>query len=129
MLPMGGYKGYGLNVVIGMLGAVLNGAFFGLSNLTSEEDLVTPENAGHMVFAMRVDNFRPVDEFKRAMDQIIREIRDTERMEGVDRILLPGEIEFHKIEERKKHGVPLDPAVVEKLRRIADELDLPDRLD
>ena len=82
-----------------------------------------------MIMAMRVDNFQPVDHFKREMDRVIREIRSSERMEGVDRIWLPGEMEFYKMQERQKHGIPLAPAVVKALRQLADELKLPDRLD
>lgn len=129
LLPIGGYKGYGLNVVIGMLAGVLNGAFFGRDVVDFNKDLETPSNSGHMIFAMRVDNFSPVEEFKREIDRVIREIRESERMEGVDRIWLPGEIEFHKSRERREHGIPLAPAVVEQLRQLATELELPDSLD
>jgi LDH2 family malate/lactate/ureidoglycolate dehydrogenase len=80
LLPIGGYKGYGLNVVIGMLAGVLNGASFGRNVVDFDKDLGTPCNGGHMIFAMRVDNFRSVDDFKREMDRSIREIRNSERM-------------------------------------------------
>ena len=93
------------------------------------KDLVTPNRGGHMIFAMRVDNFRPVDEFKREMDRVIREIRDSKRMEGADRIWLPGEMEYLKVQERRRHGVPVAVSTVDQLRRLADELGLPDRLD
>jgi len=129
LLPIGGYKGYGLNVVIGMLAGVLNGAAFGRDVVDFNKDLVTPNRGGHMIFAMRVDNFRPVDEFKREMDRVIREIRDSKRMEGADRIWLPGEMEYLKVQERRRHGVPVAVSTVDQLRRLADELGLPDRLD
>jgi len=128
LLPIGGYKGYGLNVVIGMLAGVLNGAAFGRDVVDFNKDLVTPNRGGHMIFAMRVDNFRPVDEFKREMDRVIREIRDSKRMEGADRIWLPGEIEFEKIRDRRKKGIPVAASTVEQLRQLADELNLTDRL-
>jgi L-2-hydroxycarboxylate dehydrogenase (NAD+) len=129
LLPIGGYKGYGLNVVIGMLAGVLNGAFFGRNVVDFSSDLATPSNSGHVIFAMRVDNFSPVEKFKREMDRVIREIRESQRMEGVDRIWLPGEMEFHKNRERQEHGIPLAAAVVEQLRQLATELELTDRLD
>jgi len=53
------------------------------------------------------------------MDRVIREIRDSERMEGVDRIWLPGEMEFYKIRERLEKGIPVNPALVEQLRQLA----------
>ncbi len=129
MLPVGGYKGYGLNLVIGMLGGLLNGAAFGRMPGNTEKGSAIPSRSGHMIFAMRVDNFRPAEEFKRDMDRGIREIRNSERMEGVDRIWLPGEMEFYSVQEREKKGVPLAPAVVQGLRKLAVELSLPDRLD
>ncbi len=64
LLPIGGYKGYGLNVVIGMLAGVLNGAAFGRNVVDFNKDLATRNNSGHMIMAMRVDNFQPVEAFK-----------------------------------------------------------------
>jgi len=78
---------------------------------------------------MRVDNFQPVDTFKREMDRVIREIRESERMEGVDRIWLPGEIEYSRVKERLEKGIPIAPAVLEELQKLAAELKLSDRLD
>jgi|PlaIllAssembly_1097288.scaffolds.fasta_scaffold30295_2 L-2-hydroxycarboxylate dehydrogenase (NAD+) len=129
LLPIGGYKGYGLNVVIGMLAGVLNGAAFGRNVVDFTQDFATRNNSGHMVLAMRVDNFQAADAFKGEMDRVIREIRDSERMDGVDRIWLPGEMEFYKIRERLEKGIPVNPALVEQLRQLAKELQLADRLE
>jgi len=129
LLPIGGYKGYGLNVVIGMLAGVLNGAPFGRDVVDFNKAPATPNRGGHMIFAMRVDNFQPVDEFKREMDRVIREIRSSERMEGVDRIWLPGEMEYERVRERRKNGVPVAASTVQQLRQLAAELNLTDRLD
>jgi LDH2 family malate/lactate/ureidoglycolate dehydrogenase len=129
LLPIGGYKGYGLNVVIGMLAGVLNGAAFGRGVVDFNQDFVTPNNSGHMIMAMRVDNFQPAAEFKQAMDASIREIRESERMEGVERIWLPGEMEYFTRKERLEHGIPLAGAVVGELRKLAAELGMSDRLD
>ena len=129
LLPIGGYKGYGLNVVIGMLAGVLNGAPFGRNVVDFNKALAVPNRGGHMVLAMRVDNFQPVDEFKREMDRVIRELRNSERMEGVDRIWLPGEVEYERIRERRKNGIPIAASTVQQLRRLADELELSDRLE
>ncbi len=129
LLPIGGYKGYGLNVVIGMLAGVLNGAPFGRDVVDFNTALGIPNRGGHMVLAMRVDNFRPMDEFKREMDRVIREIRNSDRMEGVERIWLPGEMEYERVRERRAHGVPVALTTVQQLRELAAELNLPDRLD
>jgi LDH2 family malate/lactate/ureidoglycolate dehydrogenase len=129
LLPIGGYKGYGLNVVIGMLAGVLNGGAFGRDVVDFNKDLGVRNNSGHMILAMRVDNFQPVETFKQEMDRVIREIRDSKRMENVDRIWLPGEMEYYRMRERQQNGVPLAPAVVASLQGLAAELKLTDRLD
>ena len=129
LLPIGGYKGYGLNVIIGMLAGVLNGAAFGRNVVDFNKDLATRNNSGHMIMAMRVDNFQALEEFKREMDRVIREIRQSQRIEGVDRIWLPGEMEHELIRERRERGIPLAPVVVTNLRQLAAELNLHDRLE
>jgi LDH2 family malate/lactate/ureidoglycolate dehydrogenase len=112
-----------------MLAGLLNGAAFGRGVVDFNTDFVTRNNSGHLILAARVDNFRPVAEFKAEMDRVIREIRESERMEGVDRIWLPGEMEFYTRQSRLAHGIPLAAAVVEGLRTLAAELGLGDRLD
>ncbi|MFA5028143.1 MAG: Ldh family oxidoreductase [Candidatus Methylomirabilota bacterium] len=129
LLPIGGYKGYGLNVVIGMLAGVLNGAAFGRGVVDFNTDFVTKNNSGHLILAMRVDNFQPAAAFKEEMDRVIREIRDSERMEGVDRIWLPGEMEHRTGLERRTRGIPLAAAVVRSLAALAGELGMRDRLE
>lgn len=129
LLPIGTYKGYGLNVVIGMLAGVLNGAAFGRNVVDFNKDFVTRNNSGHMILAMAVDNFQTADTFKKEMDFVIRELRESERMEGVDRIWLPGEIEYYRTRERLEKGIPLAPAVLDELRKLAGGLNLSDRLE
>jgi L-2-hydroxycarboxylate dehydrogenase (NAD+) len=129
LMPIGGYKGYGLNVVIGMLAGVLNGAAFGRGVVDFNKDFVSRNNSGHMILAMRVDNFQPADTFKKEMDRAIREIRESEKMEGVDRIWLPGEMEYYQVKERQAKGIPLSASVVDSLRKLAAELNLMDRLE
>lgn len=129
LVPIGDYKGYGLNVVIGMLAGVLNGAAFGRNVVDFNKDVAGRNNSGHMIMAMRVDNFQPVESFKQEMDRVIREIRESKRMEGVDRLWLPGEMEHYKILERIQNGIPLAPIVITNLRQLAAELNLADRLE
>ena len=70
-----------------------------------------------------------MEAFKEEMDRVIREIRDSEKMDGVKRIWLPGEIEFYRVKERLEKGIPIAPAVLDELHKVAAELQLPDRLE
>ena len=128
ILPIGGYKGYGLNVAIGMLAGVLNGAAFGRNVIDFNKHPEAINNSGHMIMAMRVDNFQELKTFKAEMDRVIREIRESQRMDNVERIWLPGEMEHYRKQERLAKGIPLAPIVVSNLQKLAAELNMKERL-
>lgn len=123
LMPLGGmaetagYKGYGLGLVVDILSGVLSGWGPGIT--------VKGLKVGHFFGALRVDGFRPVDEFKAMMDDMIRSIKASPKAPGHDRIYIHGEIEFEAEEERRKHGIPLHPEVIDSLREIAKDLQVP----
>jgi len=122
---MGGHKGYGLALLVDLLCGVLPGA--GYANTIypkTPEGKPLPANVGHFFGARRVDGFRPLDEFKVTMDDIIRRLRGSPKAEGEERIYIHGEKEFEMEDERKVKGVILHPKVVVDLQAIADELGL-----
>ena len=61
----------------------------------------------------------PVDDFKREVDRHVRDIKGSERLPGVDAILMPGERRHAHTVERAKHGVPLPEPLVAELDRVA----------
>jgi LDH2 family malate/lactate/ureidoglycolate dehydrogenase len=122
LLPIGGYKGYGLALVFGLLAGTLTGAAMGRDVVDFNRDDVTPTNTGHAIVALRVDAFRPVAEFKRDVDTLVRDLRSSKRMRGVARIRLPGEGSHATLLERSRSGVPLGDALRAQLDRVAGEL-------
>jgi len=71
---------------------------------------------------MRVDAFRPKEEFKCDMDDLIHRLKEAPKAEGATRIYIHGEKEFEEAERLAKDGVPLNPKVAEELRSIAKQL-------
>lgn len=122
LLPIGGYKGYGLALVFGLLAGTLNGAAMGRDVVDFNNDDTTPTNTGHAIVAINVAMFRELKEFKASVDQLIRDIRQSKRLPGVDAIRLPGEQSHAKRAERLKHGIPLPAALVTSLQALAREL-------
>jgi L-2-hydroxycarboxylate dehydrogenase (NAD+) len=118
LLPIGGYKGSGLAIVIGLLAGLLNGAIFGRDCIDFNADDSSVTNTGHLIVALKVSHFCPVNQFKHQVDAAICEIRNSERMEGADRIWLPGEKEHRCLVDRRTNGIPLNP----ELRRILNDL-------
>lgn len=127
LLPLGGsrdngsHKGYGLAVLVEILCGVLTGT---VTALNADQD-----PRGHFFGAIRVDAFRPVAEFKKDMDRLIRELKSTPPIEGQRRVYVAGEIEFETAEERAERGIPLLPSVLKGLREVSEELGIAYNLD
>jgi LDH2 family malate/lactate/ureidoglycolate dehydrogenase len=122
LLPIGGYKGYGLALVFGLLAGTLNGAAMGRDVVDFNNDDTTPTNTGHVIVAINVAMFRELTGFKASVDQLIRDIRNSKRLPGVDAIRLPGEQSHAKRAERMRRGIPLPDALVQSLNKLAAEL-------
>lgn len=122
LLPIGGYKGYGLALVFGLLAGTLNGAAMGKEVVDFNADDTTPTNTGHVIVAISVEAFQPVAEFKKNVDTLIRDIRNSQRLPGVDRIRLPGEGSQAARADRAKNGIPLSAPLAASLNQLAVEL-------
>src|SRR5262245_23509798 len=122
LLPIGGYKGSGLALVFGLLAGTLNGAAFGRDVIDFNKDDKTPTNTGQVIVALDIARFSPVDAFKRNVDGVIREMRTSKRMHGVERIRLPGEQSHATWLERSVAGVPMNDMLFKDLQRLAADV-------
>ncbi len=122
LLPIGGYKGYGLSLMIGLLAGTLNRAALGSQTIDFNADDTSVTNTGHALVALSIAAFGDVAAFKRDVDRVAGELRASRRLPGVDRVWLPGEQSRAKLEERSARGVPLPPALGEALARVAREV-------
>jgi LDH2 family malate/lactate/ureidoglycolate dehydrogenase len=122
LLPIGDYKGYALSLIIGLLAGPLNRAAFGpeIVELLKKPDAAT--NTGQSVVALSVEAFAPVAEFKRQVDAMVRTIRGSPRLPGVERIWLPGEQSHTKRLDRLRNGIPVPPPLRKSLDELAKEL-------
>ena len=125
LLPLGGtpqmgsYKGFGLAVAVDILCSILSGSVASPQMLSELKSL---GRGNHFFGALRIDSFMPADEFRRAMDGMVRVYRDLPKAAGVDRIYLAGEIEQEIEKQRRINGIPLDPTIVASLQELAKEL-------
>uniref|UniRef100_UPI0040481EA2 Ldh family oxidoreductase n=1 Tax=Algoriphagus sp. TaxID=1872435 RepID=UPI0040481EA2 len=132
LLPLGGdrehgsHKGYALGAVVDILSAVLSGANYGpwvppfVAFLDPLPNLVG-EGIGHFFGAMRVDAFRPAEEFKGHMDQWIRRFRSAEPTPGHEKVLIPGDPERELELIRRKEGIPLLDPVIQDLTKLGEK--------
>ncbi|MBC7382391.1 MAG: Ldh family oxidoreductase [Bacteroidia bacterium] len=129
LLPLGGHKGYGLGAAVDILSAVLSGANYGpwvppFVSFLAPLDNLPGKGIGHFIGAMRIDAFRPADNFKKHMDQWILRFKDAQRTDPQQEVLIPGEPEYRMTIEREKNGIPLNENVVKNLQELALKLAL-----
>lgn len=122
LLPIGGYKGYGLSLIVGILAGTLNGAAMGSQVIDFNKDFTTTTNTGQAIAVIDPAAFGDIDEFKQNVDRLVQELRGANRMPGVDRIWLPGEQSHQKRLDHEKNGVMLAPSLVNQLNDLATQL-------
>jgi LDH2 family malate/lactate/ureidoglycolate dehydrogenase len=116
----GGYKGYGLSVMIDIFCGVLSGLGF---SATMREK--SPGATAHFQGALLVDGFRDLAGFQEMMDDMIRTLRATEPAEGAERVFVHGEREFEATRDREQNGIPYHREVVAKLEQLSSEVGIP----
>lgn len=125
----GSHKGFGLSATVDILSAVLSGANYGpwvppfVSFLEPPSDPVGL-GIGHFVGAMRVDGFRPVDEFKNHLDNWITRFKSAATVDPDQKVIIPGEPETEAEANRRVNGIPLVDAVVDDLNGLAQKFGL-----
>ena len=122
LLPIGGYKGYGLALVVGLLAGTLNGAAMGRDVVDFNKDDVTPTNTGQAIVAIDPAAFGDLAAFKAAVDRVVRDLRASERLPGVDRIRMPGEQSHVKRAAQAREGIAIAPALRQTLARLAADI-------
>ncbi len=122
LLPIGGYKGYGLALMVGLLAGTLNGAAMGRDTIDFNADQKTTTNTGQAICAIDIAAFDDVAAFKSRVDTLAADLRGSERMPGVDRIWLPGEQSHGKRIEYLRDGIPVADGVVATLAQLAARL-------
>ena len=123
LLPLGGregHKGYGLSIVVDLLGGALSGA--GCGTMT--------EKVGNGLFIQLTDPscFCEREEFLDQVDRFTEYLKSSPLKEGVDDILLPGEPEQRTAARRREQGIDIDDGTWSQLIALAGTLgvEMPD---
>lgn len=121
---LGGYKGYGYATVVEVLSAALQQGSY-LKMLTGVQDgKKVPYHLGHFFIAIDTEAFMGLEAFKKTAGDIMRELRNSEKAPGCERIYTAGEKEWEVWLQRKDSGVPVNEAVQKELIEIRNKLGL-----
>lgn len=118
LLPFGGYKGYGLGFMIQIITAILSGTRM---RPDQERQMSDPHSSGYHFMAIDIARFVDFDQFTDEVSYYADNVVHSERRPGVDRIYLPGEIEFEKEAKAKAEGIDLPDGVWGKLIELCNK--------
>ena len=118
LLPIGEYKGYGLSLIMDVLAGVMTGSLFGLNVFQDEDN----HDVGHVMLALDAGAFMPREEVDMRLEGLIAEVKSAPPINPARPVILPGEVEFKRMQQREQEGVPLSRETVEGLRALASEL-------
>ncbi len=135
LLPLGGdrehgsHKGYALGAIVDIFSALLSGANYApwVPPFPAYVPMPTEQpgrGIGHFLGAMRIDAFRPADDFKAHMDKWIRGFRNARPVSGETKVLVPGDPEREMEVIRRKEGISLDGAVLKDLKMLAEKFSI-----
>jgi len=122
LLPIGGHKGYGLALVVGLLAGTLSGAAMGRDVIDFNADHVSVTNTGQAIFVIDLAAFGDPTHFKQQVDRLVQDIRNSERLPGVERIWLPGEQSHERRQRYAQEGIPISAGLFDELGALAAEL-------
>jgi LDH2 family malate/lactate/ureidoglycolate dehydrogenase len=121
---LGGHKGYGLAVMVHILGGALSGASFSpIRNRTQKPS--DPHNIGHFFLAIDPRAFRPDGEFENDLDQVIDVLHDARPADPRQPVLVAGDPEMATRAERLRDGVPIPDDLMDQLREVAKRAGVP----
>jgi LDH2 family malate/lactate/ureidoglycolate dehydrogenase len=121
---VGGHKGYGLAVMVHILGGALAGASFSpIRNRTQKPS--DPHNIGHFFLAIDPRAFRAPGEFEDDLDQVIDTLHGAKRADSAQPVLVAGDPEMATRAERLRDGVPVPHDLMEQLRSVAKSANVP----
>jgi L-2-hydroxycarboxylate dehydrogenase (NAD+) len=124
LLPIGGYKGSGLALVLGLLAGTLNGASFGRDVVDFNADENSAGDTGHFIIALDIARFLPLAGFTAEVDRHLRDLRGSAKLPGFDAIRLPGEERRRRRADREANGAAMASELIVQLDRLAAEMGL-----
>jgi LDH2 family malate/lactate/ureidoglycolate dehydrogenase len=119
LLPFGGYKGYGLALMVDLLTGLLSDAAY-LTHVSSWVDSPQdPQNLGHFFLCIDTGRLGSQAWLGAAMQDFVGILKDTPATDAAHPVLVPGEMEMNAFKRNSREGIAIPAPLLEKLKAIA----------
>ncbi len=118
LLPIGEYKGYGLSLFTDVVAGVMTGALFGLDVFQDDQNF----DVGHMMVAVNPTAMMSQADFDRRLEELLSQVKDAPPIDSARPVMLPGEVEFGRMADRRGAGIPVSRETVAQLRELAADI-------
>lgn len=121
LMPVGGHKGAGLALMIDIiLGTLAGGAY--ARGICANTVTDRAQHIAHMIFLMNPDFYMSREALDANIAQYVADFRNVRKKKDVEQLLLPGELEWQRIQDRKANGIPVSTAILQELNTYADKI-------
>ena len=120
MMPFGDYKGYGIGLFIDLMCDCLAGGKNSRTTPSFWNDYDNPQDLGYFMMVIDPEKFLPLALFRQRVDAMLEEFKNCPTAPGVDRVLVPGQLEAEKERESAALGVEISDAVAAELRLVGE---------
>jgi LDH2 family malate/lactate/ureidoglycolate dehydrogenase len=124
LTPLGGHKGSGLAIALGLLAGPLSGAVFGGDVIDFNADSSSATNTGHFILALDISRFIAPEDFHAEVNRHLHDLRNSEPLPGAEPIRMPGDQRAIRRVERKRDGVEISAPLLNNLNEVAEALSI-----
>ncbi len=124
LIPAGGYKGYGLAVMIDIITGVLTGSAFGKGVGHLYQDMTNHQKTGHFMIAIDIDHFIKLEVFYDRLEELVKSIKGSRKAPGITELTLPGERADKRRRDGMEMGIQLPKKIIDQLNTLAKKFDL-----
>jgi LDH2 family malate/lactate/ureidoglycolate dehydrogenase len=124
LMPLGGYKGSGLGLMVEILCGVLSGGALS-RDIGGLHILTRPMATSQFFLAVDIRRFLAPEDFQKRMEQLVATVKSAAPAVGYDEVMVAGDPEWRSEATRKAHGIPLKPGALERINATAHELGVP----
>ena len=123
--PIAGAKGSGIAMIIDIFGSILSGMPWGPYINKMYLEMEQPRKLGHFIYVLDIKRLMPLEQFKKRLGLMLRELNAMPPAEGFDRVYYPGQIEGERRRQREAQGIPIEPGLYQELEELGERFKVP----